>query len=193
MIMQQHINNEVDKYNLQPKKFIMWLFVVSSVIFFAGLTSGFIVYTGSGRVLNVQLPKVFGYSTIVIFLSSMSLYWASQQTKKGNFGKQRLGLWLTFLLGVVFIAMQIHGWKVWIGLGAYFINSNASISFVYAFTFLHILHILAGLVIIITALVSSYGKLPGVINGFRMQLTSIFWHFVDILWIYLYLFLLLNQ
>ncbi len=192
MIM-QNANNEIDRYNLQPKKFIMWLFLISSTIFFAGLTSGFIVYTGSGRVLNVQLPKIFGYSTIVIILSSLTLYWASQQTKRLNFANQRIGLWLTFFLGIAFIAMQIYGWKIWTGLGAYFINSNASISFVYAFTFLHILHILAGLIIIITALVSSYGKLPNVINSFRMQITSIFWHFVDILWIYLYLFLLLNQ
>ncbi|WP_353131797.1 cytochrome c oxidase subunit 3 [Pseudopedobacter sp.] len=189
----QNANNEIDRYNLQPKKFIMWLFLISSTIFFAGLTSGFIVYTGSGRVLNVQLPKIFGYSTIVIILSSLTLYWASQQTKRLNFANQRIGLWLTFFLGIAFIAMQIYGWKIWTGLGAYFINSNASISFVYAFTFLHILHILAGLIIIITALVSSYGKLPNVINSFRMQITSIFWHFVDILWIYLYLFLLLNQ
>jgi len=192
MIMQD-VNKEVDRYNLQPKKFIMWLFLISSIIFFAGLTSGFIVYTGSGRVLNVQLPKIFGYSTIVILLSSLSLYWASQQTKRLNFRNQKIGLWLTFILGIVFIGMQIYGWKVWTALGVYFINTNASISFVYAFTFLHILHILAGLIIIITALVSSYGKLPNVINSFRMQITSIFWHFVDILWIYLYLFLLLNQ
>lgn len=191
--MMQNSNNEIDRHNLQPKKFIMWLFLISSVIFFAGLTSGFIVYTGSGRVLNVQLPKMFGYSTIVILLSSLTLYWASQQTKRLNFKNQRIGLWLTFFLGIAFIAMQIYGWKVWTDLGVYFINSNASISFVYAFTFLHILHILAGLIIIITALVSSYGKVPSVVNSFRMQITSIFWHFVDILWIYLYLFLLLNQ
>ncbi|ADY53160.1 cytochrome c oxidase, subunit III [Pseudopedobacter saltans DSM 12145] len=192
-MMMQNSGNDIDRHNLQPKKFIMWLFLISSIIFFAGLTSGFIVYTGSGRVLNVQLPKIFGYSSIVILLSSATLYWASQQTKRLNFTNQRIGLWLTFFLGIAFIAMQIYGWKVWTELGVYFINSNASISFVYAFTFLHILHILAGLIIIITALVSSYGKVPNVINSFRMQITSIFWHFVDILWIYLYLFLLLNQ
>ncbi|KHJ38601.1 cytochrome c oxidase subunit 3 [Pedobacter glucosidilyticus] len=191
----QNLNKEVDRYNLQPKKFIMWLFMISSIIFFAGLTSGFIVYSGDGvgKTLNVALPQAFIYSTIVIVLSSASMHWAYLQTKRLKFGNQRLGLWLTLLLGIVFIVMQVYGWSVWTNLGVFFINSNATISFVYAFTFLHIIHILAGLIIIITALISSYRKLPNVINLFRMEIASIFWHFVDILWIYLYVFLLLNQ
>lgn len=189
----QNLTEKTDKYNLQPKKFIVWLFIISSCILFAGLTSGFIVYAGSGKTLNVQLPKMFLYSTFVILLSSLTLHWAYVQTKKQNAESQRLGLWVTLLLGFVFIAMQIYGWSVWTNLGVFFVNSNATISFVYAFTFLHILHILAGIIIIITALVSSYRKLPDVINRFRMDIATIFWHFVDILWIYLYVFLLLNQ
>ncbi len=188
------LNKDIDRYNLQPKKFILWLFIVSSIIFFAGLTSGFIVYTGdAGKTLNVQLPNVFIYSTAVIILSSLTLHWSFLQAKKLRFTQQRIGLWLTFILGVVFISLQIYGWTVWTNLGVFFINSNASISFVYAFTFLHIIHIIAGLIILITALIGSYGNLPNVKNTFRMEISSIFWHFVDILWIYLYLFLLLNQ
>ncbi len=191
----QGLNNETDRHNLQPKKFILWLFIVSSIIFFAGLTSGFIVYSGDGpgKTLNVQLPKIFIYSTIVIIISSCTLHYSYVKTKRLKFAQQRLGLWLTFILGLLFIGMQIYGWTVWTKLGVYFINSNASISFVYAFTFFHILHIIAGLIIIITALSSSYKKLPNVTNLFRMEIASIFWHFVDIIWIYLYLFLLLNQ
>jgi len=193
--MAQSRNLEVDRYNLQPKKFILWLFIVSSMIFFAGLTSGFIVYSGegAGKSLNVKLPNVFIYSTVVIVLSSLTLHWAYLQNKRLKFGQQRLWLWVTLLLGIVFIALQIYGWKVWISLGIYFINSNASISFVYAFTLFHIVHILAGLIIIITAIISSYKPIPNVTNRFRIEIASIFWHFVDILWIYLYLFLLLNQ
>ena len=191
----QSTKNEVDRHNLQPKKFIMWLFMVSSIIFFAGLTSGFIVYSGDGvgKALNVPLPKIFIYSTIIIMLSSFSLHWSYLQTKRLKFGLQRLGLWITFLLGVVFIGLQVYGWSIWTNLGIFFINSNATISFVYVFTLFHILHIIAGLMIIIAALWSSYGKTPNVTNLFRMEIASIFWHFVDILWIYLYVFLLLNQ
>jgi cytochrome c oxidase subunit 3 len=191
----QSMNNEVDRYNLQPKKFIMWLFMISSIIFFAGLTSGFIVYSGdgAGKSLNVPLPKSFIYSTIIIIISSLTLHWSYLQTKRLKFERQKLGLWLTLVLGLVFIGMQIYGWAVWTDLGIFFINSNASISFVYVFTLTHILHIIAGLIIILAALASSYKKLPNVTNLFRMEIASIFWHFVDILWIYLYVFLLLSQ
>lgn len=191
----QSLKNEVDRHNLQPKKFIMWLFMVSSIIFFAGLTSGFIVYSGDGvgKALNVPLPKIFIYSTVIIMLSSASLHWSYLQTKRLKFGLQRLGLWITFLLGVVFIGLQVYGWSVWTNLGIFFINSNATISFVYVFTLFHVLHIIAGLIIILAALWSSYRKTPNVTSLFRMEIASIFWHFVDILWIYLYVFLLLNQ
>jgi cytochrome c oxidase subunit 3 len=191
----QNFNNEVDRYNLQPKKFIMWLFMVSSIIFFAGLTSGFIVYSGDGvgKSLNVPLPKTFIYSTVIILLSSVTLHWSFVQSKRLKFVNQQIGLWLTFLLGLLFIGMQVYGWSVWTNLGIFFINSNATISFVYVFTLFHILHIIAGLMIILAALLSSYKKLPNVTNVFRMEIASIFWHFVDILWIYLYVFLLLNQ
>lgn len=189
------VNNDLDRHNLQPKKFVLWLFIVSSIIFFAGLTSGFIVYSGdgAGKSLNVPLPKVFIYSTVAIVMSSLTMHLAFLSSKRLKFNMQKLWLWLTFLLGVVFISLQVYGWSVWTNLGIYFINSNATISFVYAFTLFHILHIVAGLIMILTAIRSSYGPVPNIKNTFRMEITSIFWHFVDIVWIYLYLFLLLNQ
>jgi cytochrome c oxidase subunit 3 len=187
-----NLKTEIDKQDFKPRKFILWLFIISSIIFFAGLSSGY-SGDGVGKTLNVSLPKVFLYSTFVIILSSLTLHWSYLQSKKGNLSNQRIGLIITFLLGIAFIAMQVYGWNVWIDLGVFFTNQNATISFVYAFTFFHIIHILAGLIILVTAIISSYNKVPTVINNFRMDIASIFWHFVDILWIYLYVFLLLNQ
>ena len=188
------LSSNTDRHNLQPKKFVLWLFIVSSTIFFAGLTSGFIVYSGSGdnKLLNAPLPKAFIYSTIVIVISSITMQMAYLSCKKLEFGKQKMWLWLTIFLGLAFIGLQMYGWTVWTSLGIYFINSNATISFVYSFTLFHIVHIVAGIVILLTAIRSSYGAVPSVTNTFRMEIASIFWHFVDIVWIYLYLFLLLN-
>lgn len=189
------LNGDFDRHSLQPKKFVLWLFIVSSIIFFAGLTSGFIVYAGdgAGKSLNVDLPKAFIYSTVVILISSLTMHKAFLSAKKLQFAQQKLWLWITFVLGIAFISLQVYGWTVWTNLGIFFVNSNATISFVYAFTLFHVIHILAGLIMIITAIKSSYGPVPNVKNTFRMEITSIFWHFVDIVWIYLYLFLLLNQ
>lgn len=188
-------SQDTDRHSLQPKKFIVWLFMISSFIFFAGLTSGFIVYSGDNlaKQLNVKMPNVFILSTILVVASSFTLQWAYIQTKRLNFAKQRLGLWLTIALGVAFTCSQLYGWIVLTGLGAFFTSSNASISFVYVFTLFHILHIIAGLFLIIGAIISSYKAVPNVLNIFRMEISIVFWHFVDILWIYLYVFLLLNQ
>ena len=186
---------ETDRYNLQPKKFIVWLFMISSFIFFAGLTSGFIVYAGDSlaKQLSIKMPQAFLYSTILVVASSITLQWAYIQTKRLNFAKQRAGLYITLVLGLAFIGSQIYGWIVLTNLGAFFTSSNASISFVYVFTLFHILHIIAGLILMIGAVSSSYKSVPNVLNLFRMEITIVFWHFVDILWIYLYVFLLLNQ
>jgi cytochrome c oxidase subunit 3 len=193
--MMAQMQQEKDRLNLAPKKFNMWLFIFTSFMFFAALTSGFIVYVGGrGHGLNVILPQAFMYSTSVIILSSVTLFLASRAAKRLQFSKQRLFLWLTFSLGIIFFAIQIYGWYILTyKMGIYFSNPNASRSFIYVFTGMHLLHIIAGLLLILNTLRGSYRNIPQVINLYKMEMSSIFWHFVDIIWIYLYVFLLLNQ
>jgi len=183
-----------DKYNLAPKKFNMWIFIFTSFMFFAALTSGFIVYSGGREhAINIILPRAFMYSTTVIILSSITMFMASRAAKRLEFAKQRLFLWITLALGVAFFAIQLYGWSILIKMGVYFINPNASQSFIYVFTGMHLIHILAGLFLIINTLWRSYRNTPQAKNLFGMEMSGIFWHFVDIIWIYLYVFLLLNQ
>ena len=193
MIMAQ-IQQE-DKLNLAPKKFNMWLFIFTSFMFFAALTSGFIVYSGgAGKGIKIILPHAFLYSTIVIVFSSVSFFIAGRAAKQLQFAKQRLFLWITAILGIAFFALQCYGMKLMmIDMGVPFVNPNASQSFIYVFVASHLLHILAGLGLLFSALTGSYRNIPQVKNLFRMEFAGIFWHFVDIIWIYLYVFLLLNQ
>jgi len=193
MMVQAH--QEKDRLNLAPKKFNMWLFIFTSFMLFAAFTSGFIVYVGGhGHSLNVILPSVFRYSTAVIILSSITLVLAKREAKGLQFAKQRLYLWLTFALGCIFCVLQVYGWYIMAyKMQVYFVNPNAAISFVYVLTGVHLLHIIAGLFVLLNALRASYRNIPQVLNLYKMEMTSIFWHFVDIIWIYLYVFLLLNQ
>ncbi|MGZ3811963.1 MAG: cytochrome c oxidase subunit 3 [Mucilaginibacter sp.] len=193
--MMVQIHQEKDRLNLAPKKFVMWLFVFASFMVFAALTSGFIVYAGGkGHALNVILPKVFLYNTIVITMSSVTMFLASSSAKKLEFDKQRLYLWFTMALGITFFIVQVYGWYILTAkMGIYFVDPNASRSFVYVLTGVHLLHIFAGLMFLVNALIGSYRNKPQAINLYNMELSSIFWHFVDIMWIYLYVFLLLNQ
>jgi len=184
-----------NKLDLTPKRFNMWIFLFTSFMFFAALTSGFIVYIGGkGHALNMKIPVAFMYSTAIIVLSSGTMYLASRAAKRLEFNKQRTFLWASFALGVGFFAMQVYAWYVLaFEMHQFLINPNASISFIYVFSLMHLLHILAGLILIIISLAGTYRKTPQVINLYRMEMCSIFWHFVDIVWIYLYVFLLLNQ
>jgi cytochrome c oxidase subunit 3 len=193
--MMAQIQQDKDRLNLAPKKFNMWLFIFTSFMLFAAFTSGFIVYAGGkGHGLNVILPDIFMYSTGVIIASSVTLFLASRAAKRLQFEKQRLFLWLTFALGVVFCGLQFDGWYILTGkMNIYFVDPNASRSFIYILTGAHLIHIFAGLIVLLNAIRASYRNIPQVINLYKMEMTSIFWHFVDIIWIYLYVFLLLNQ
>src|SRR5437879_3246458 len=111
--MMAQIQQEKDRLQLAPKKFVVWLFVFTSFMVFAALTSGFIVYAGGkGHAMNVILPHIFFYSTTVIFLSSVTMFLASRAAKRLEFENQRLFLWLTMALGAVFFALQICGWYI---------------------------------------------------------------------------------
>jgi cytochrome c oxidase subunit 3 len=184
-----------DKQNLRAKKFLMWLFLLSSFMLFAGLTSAFIVYTAGSadRGLKIILPQIFKYSTAVIIASSVTMHMAYLSGKRLQFDRQKLYLLLTIILGVLFFILQLRSWKTLISQGVYFSNYNASQSFIYVFTGAHLVHIFAGILMLVNALSGRLRNIPQIRNLFRLEMTSIFWHFIDILWIYLYVFLLLNQ
>jgi cytochrome c oxidase subunit 3 len=192
-MMMAQIQQE-DRQNLGAKKFNLWIFIFTSFMLFAGLTSAFIVYSGGkGHGLNVIMPIAFRYSTIVLIISSVTLFMASRAAKQLEFSKQRLLLGVTFLLGIAFFALQIYGWHILVVEKLFFSNPNASISFVYVFTGIHLLHVFAGLLVLLSAMIASWSSASQAKILYKMEIASIFWHFLDIIWIYLYVFLLLNQ
>ncbi|WP_345068359.1 cytochrome c oxidase subunit 3 [Sphingobacterium thermophilum] len=179
----------------KAKKFNLWLGMIGMFMMFAALSSGFIVYTASGvdKGIKTILPQTFVYSTIVIILSSVTLHMAFKAAKVNNLAKQKLLLLATIVLGIVFFVLQVQAWGILTSQGVYFINNNASQSFIYIFTGLHLAHIIAGILVLLRAYVGAAKPIPQDNNVFRMDLATIFWHFLDLLWIYIYVFLLLNQ
>lgn len=190
------IQAQTDEKLVQRKaqKFNLWLGMLGMFMMFAALSSGFIVYTASGvdKGIKTLLPNALLYSTIVMAVSSLTMFLAHKAAKNGDSSKQKALLMVTFVLGIVFFALQVHAWNVLIERGVYFVNNNASQSFIYVFIWMHLAHIIAGLIVLIGAIIG-VNKLPKDGNLFRMDLASIFWHFLDLLWIYIYVFLLLNQ
>jgi cytochrome c oxidase subunit 3 len=180
--------------SLKAKKFILWLFVVSSTIMFGGFTSFYIVFAASkGKGHGLVLPDVFMYSTAVLVLSSICLFFAARAVRNQNLQSQKIFLTATLILGLVFAWFQIDAWSALYQTGATLVNNNAAISLIYIVSGMHLLHIVAGLCFIAISLFGAFNNVPAQKAVYRIEIASIFWHFIDILWIYLYVFLLLNS
>ncbi|MFD2742910.1 MULTISPECIES: cytochrome c oxidase subunit 3 [Sphingobacterium] len=188
-------SNEQLVQSRKAKKFNLWLGMIGMFMMFAALSSGFIVYTASGidKGIKTILPYAFIYSTVAIVLSSVAMHVAYTAAKAGQLGRQKLMLLITIALGIVFFVSQINAWSTLIDRGIYFQNPNASQSFIYVFTWLHLMHIIAGLIVLLRCYIGAVRRISTDKNQFRMEIATIFWHFLDLLWIYIYVFLLLNQ
>ncbi|MDB5020186.1 MAG: heme-copper oxidase subunit [Pedobacter sp.] len=192
--MVQSINQHENRSTLKAKKFIIWLFIVSSTIMFGGWTSYYIVFSAAkGKGHGLVLPDMFIYSTGILIASSICLFLASRAFRNRQFKPQQTFLWATMLLGLVFGFLQVQAWSSLYQSGATLVNNNAAISMIYIVSGIHLIHIFAGLCFIARCLTGTYSGISTEKLQYRMEITSIFWHFIDILWIYLYVFLLLNS
>jgi cytochrome c oxidase subunit 3 len=192
--MVQSINQYESRAKYKAKKFIIWLFIVSSTIMFGGWTSYYIVFSAAkGKGHGLVLPDMFIYSTGILIASSVCLFLASKAFRNEQIKQQKTFLWATMLLGLIFGYLQVQAWSSLYQSGATLVNNNAAISMIYIVSGIHLLHIFAGLCFIARCLTGTYSAMSTEKLQYRMEITSIFWHFIDILWIYLYVFLLLNS
>ena len=193
--MAQYTQNKEDLAQQKAKKFNLWLGMIGMFMMFAALSSGFIVYTAGGadRGIKTILPDAFIYSTLLIVASSVTMQLAYVAAKKTRFSQQKALLAATLLLGIGFFVIQVYAWGILTSRGIVFVNNNASQSFIYVFTGMHLAHITAGIIVLARALAGRVRRINQVNNIFRMDLATLFWHFLGFLWIYIYVFLLLNQ
>ncbi len=178
--------------SMHPKKFGLWLFIVTVVMVFAALTSAYIVRQGEGNWLDFTMPDIFWYSTGVILLSSMTMHWAYTAAKRDNLETVNIAIGITAVLGLAFVVMQFLGWGKLVDLEVFFVG-NPSGSFLYVLTGLHGLHLLSGVIFLIIVLISTLRYKVHSRNMARMDMCATYWHFLDGLWVYLFIFLLLNN
>jgi cytochrome c oxidase subunit 3 len=181
--------------SMHPKKFALWLFIASIIMIFAAMSSAYIVRKGDGNWLDFELPSVFWTSSAIILLSSVTMQWAQFSAKKDNLGTLKIAMFITFVLGVAFIIAQYIGWQdlqvrqIWLG-GK---ESNPAGSFVYVMTGLHILHLVTGIVFLLLVLIATFRDEIHSKSMTRIDMCTTYWHFLDFLWIYLFVFLLINH
>ena len=176
----------------RAKKMMLWFGIISLIMSFAGLTSAFIVSSSREDWLSdFVLPSSFVYSTLIIFLSSIFLYSAKQALKKDQITTTTSLLIGTLVLGIAFIYSQILGFNQIIDSGYNFTGptSNITMSYVYIIAVVHIIHVLAGIICLIVVIINQLNKKYSSENTLGFDLASTFWHFVDVLWLYLFFFL----
>ena len=172
------------------KKQLLWIGMGSILMFFGGLTSAYIVRKPEGNWLEFVLPEYFTFSTVIIVLSSVVLFFVKGQLRKNNSAFQLV--LSVLLLGLLFTFFQFKGWQQLIAQGVYLTGegSNASGSFLYVLTLAHLVHLFGGLIALLHVTIQSKKKVFTIENSLAIDLTSLYWHFLALLW--LFVFALLN-
>ena len=178
--------------SMHPQKFAMWLFIISVVMIFVSLTSAYVVKKGAGHWQYIEIPSLFQITSVIIALSSVTMQFAYWSAKRNNLFNIRLGVSLTALLAIGFIWGQVEGWAQLVDQGAYFVGNPAG-SFIYVFTGLHIVHLIGGIVFLGIVLVSAFRYQIHSKRLARIEICTTYWHFLGGLWLYLYIFLIINN
>lgn len=176
----------------RAKKMMLWFGIISLIMSFAGWTSAFVVSsTREDWLADFQLPSAFIVSTIVVLISSVTFMLAGKALKNND--RQMTSVWLfaTLALGIAFITNQFIGFNQIIDMGYNFTGptSNVTMSYIYLIALVHIVHVIAGLVCILVVIYNHFKQKYNSEDMLGFELAGTFWHFIDVLWVYLFLFL----
>ena len=185
---QQSIKNKAAK----P---MLWLAIVSMCMIFGGLTSAYVVRSGDPGWLSFELPEMFYISTAVIIASSFTMLFAYRSARKNSFSGGKTGMSLTLLLGMTFIVCQFMAYSALVKQGIFLggPTSNPAGSFIYVISGAHLAHLTGGIIMLIFVCIKSFKELYHSKKLLGLQLCSIYWHFLDLLWVYLFLFLYFSR
>lgn len=182
--------SEQQRKRLHPHKFSLWVAMASILMMFAGFTSAYIVKRNDSNWLEFSLPPVFSFSTAVILLSSLTLYLAARSFKARNMTRYKILITVTAALGVLFVILQAIGFRYLQDHGVKLIGSgsNPSGSFLGVITGVHMLHVIGGVIVLIVMFLRAISRRSKNYSTVALEVASTYWHFVDAIWIYLFIF-----
>ena len=179
------VSNQRDK--IHPHKFAMWVAIGSILMMFAGLTSAYIVKSNQANWEEVETPSAFWWSTAAILLSSLTIQMALRAFKQRAMQQYRLLIALTVGLGIAFVVWQWIGFNwLWDG-GVRFVGAGAG-QFLYIIAGLHALHVIGGMVALTIIFGKAFFGKSRSYNSVPVEVAATYWHFVDLLWLYLLIF-----
>jgi cytochrome c oxidase subunit 3 len=189
MIKAVEQNSKVNdqRKKIHPHKFTLWVGLGSIIMMFAGLTSAYVVKRDQTGWTGFTIPRAFWYSTGVILVSSLTVQMALRAFKEREMPRYRNLITITAALGVLFVVLQWMGFRhIW-NSGVTFHGSGAG-QFLYVIAGLHALHVMAGVIALIVLFIKAFSTRIRNYNIVPMEVMSTYWHFVDLLWLYLFIF-----
>lgn len=185
---------EIAPGRINPKKFALWAGMASILMMFMGWTSAYIIKQASGNWIDYKIPSIFYVSTAIILLSSWTIHTSYKSFISGNEQRYKSLLVISGILGLAFVIMQVIGWNEMFNIGVD-LKGNPSGSFFYLITAAHAAHVLAGVAAIAVACYHAFALRYRVTEKRknRFELVIHYWHFVDILWVYLLIFLIVSK
>ncbi|HPW97783.1 MAG TPA: cytochrome c oxidase subunit 3 [Flavobacterium sp.] len=173
-------------------KLLLLFAMLSMTMMFAGLTSAFVVSKSRGDWLqNFEMPKAFFVSVVVILLCSVTFHLAKLSIKKDNRKATTNYLLATLVLGFLFVFFQFQGFSEIVKQGYFFTGpeSNITTTFLYVVTVVHLAHLFGGIISLLIIIYNHFKQKYNSSQTLGIELGAMYWHFLDFLWVYLFLFL----
>lgn len=190
--MELAMNTASQRKKIHPHKFTLWVAMGSIIMMFAGLTSAYIVKSNQPKWITFDMPVLFWYSTAVLLLSSLTMQMALKEFKARNMRKYRNLITATLVLGSLFITLQCFGFSYLWNTGVTLRGSGAA-PFMYVIFGLHLVHVAGGVIALLVIFLQAFSSKRRNYNQVPVEVVSTYWHFVDLLWIYLFFFFLWIQ
>jgi cytochrome c oxidase subunit 3 len=178
---------------MNPKKFGLWLFIATVIMLFGAWTSAYIVKRGDMGWSEIVVPDLFWVNTAIILFSSGTMIWAVRAARKNNQEQLKVALSITTILGIAFVVGQFMAYNQMVEMKEHFTGGPVSHSFVYVLSGAHAVHLISGVIFLIIVLVSAFRLKVDSKNMTQIEMCATYWHFLDLLWLYLFVFLLLNK
>jgi cytochrome c oxidase subunit 3 len=178
---------------MDPKKFALWIFMATVIMLFGAWTSAHIVRRGDMGWSEVVMPELFKINTVIILASSLTMFWAVREARRDNLERLKMALSITTLLGIAFVVGQVLAFDQMIGLKEYFAGGPVSHSFVYVLSGAHAVHLISGVVFLCIVLGATFRYKVHSKRMNQLEMCATYWHFLDVLWLYLFVFMLWNK
>jgi len=189
-ISEKDLEKELTVGRKKSAKPMLWVSMISMVMFFAGLTSAYVISMRRDDWVTFELPDAFYISTVLIILSSITISISQRLIKKDKRELSIAFLLITFVLGIAFVWQQYAGFEDLRSAGLFFTGptSTVSTSFIIGITLMHAFHVFAGIIVLLVVIYNHFNHKYTSDDVLGFELGAIFWHFIDVLWIYLFFF-----